>query len=105
MNRACSPQGKAPAEATALIGQGACAWDLVWPPRRPLARSAMNNGRPLPNQKFTFTSTGGGYYRITPTHATGSCLDVNGASTADGANVQLWQWLNGNNQQWYLQAP
>jgi hypothetical protein len=39
-------------------------------------------------------------HRITPTHATGSCLDVSGVSTADGAVVQLWQWLNGANQQW-----
>src|SRR5689334_7975783 len=34
-----------------------------------------------------------------------SCLDVSGVSTADGALVQLWQWLNGNNQQWAPQAP
>lgn len=57
------------------------------------------------NQKFTFTPTSGGYYRLTPTHATGSCLDVAGISTADGALVHLWQWLNGNNQQWAFQAP
>ena len=57
------------------------------------------------NQKYTFTATSGGNYRITPTHATGSCLDVNGASTADGALVQLWTYGGGNNQQWAFQAP
>ena len=56
-------------------------------------------------QKHTFTATSGGYYRITPVHATSSCLDVSGISTADGALVHLWQWLNGNNQQWAFQAP
>jgi endoglucanase len=57
------------------------------------------------NQKYTFTATSGGYYRITPTHATGSCLDVAGVSTADGALVHLWSYGGGNNQQWAFQAP
>jgi hypothetical protein len=33
------------------------------------------------------------------------CLDVNGVSTADGANVQIWTYGGGNNQQWTFQAP
>jgi endoglucanase len=57
------------------------------------------------NQKYTFTATSGGYYRLTPVHATGSCLDVNGVSTSDGALVQLWTYGGGNNQQWAFQAP
>jgi endoglucanase len=57
------------------------------------------------HQKFTFTATSSGYYRVTPTHATGSCLDVSGVSTADGALVHLWTYGGGNNQQWSLQAP
>lgn len=57
------------------------------------------------NQKFTFSATDGGYYRITPTHATGSCLDVDGGSTANGALVQLWTYGSGSNQQWVLQTP
>jgi endoglucanase len=57
------------------------------------------------NQKFTLTPTSGGYYRITPSHATNSCLDVFGVSTADGAKVHLWEWYTGNSQQWALQAP
>jgi endoglucanase len=57
------------------------------------------------NQKYTFTATSGGYYRVTPVHATGSCLDVAGVSTADGALVHLWSYGGGNNQQWAFQAP
>ena len=59
------------------------------------------------NQKFTFSATGGGYYRITPTYATGSCLEVADASTANGAVVRLWTYGNSNNnhQQWVLQTP
>jgi mannan endo-1,4-beta-mannosidase len=57
------------------------------------------------NQKYTFTATSGGYYRVTPVHATSSCLEVAGSSTADGANVQLWSYLGGNNQQWSFSAP
>jgi hypothetical protein len=56
-------------------------------------------------QKFNITATDSGYYRFTPAHSTSSCLDVSGVSTADGANVQLWQWLGGNNQQWAPQTP
>ena len=48
---------------------------------------------------------GNGYYRLTPMNATGSCLDVNGVSTANGANVQIWQYVGGPNQQWSFQAP
>ncbi|HEY8995752.1 MAG TPA: RICIN domain-containing protein [Lacunisphaera sp.] len=57
------------------------------------------------NQKFTFTATSNGYYRITPVHATSSCLDVAGVSTSPGALVHLWTYGGGNNQQWILQAP
>jgi len=57
------------------------------------------------NQKWTVTATSGGYYRLTPTHATNMALDVNGASTTDGANVQIWTYGSGNNQQWAFQAP
>ncbi len=56
-------------------------------------------------QKYIITATDSGYYRISPTHAPDSCLDVSGISLDDGANVQLWQWLSWNNQQWAFQAP
>ena len=27
-------------------------------------------------------------------------MDVSGVSTANAANIHLWDWLNGNNQKW-----
>lgn len=57
------------------------------------------------NQKWTVSATSGGYYRLTPTHATNMALDVSGVSTADGANVHIWTYGGGNNQQWAFQAP
>ena len=57
------------------------------------------------HQKWTISATSGGYYRLTPTHATSMCLDVNAASTTDGANVQIWTYGGGNNQQWIFQTP
>jgi hypothetical protein len=42
-----------------------------------------------------------GYYKVIAKHS-GKCLDVNGASTADGANVQQWSCNGGNNQRWKL---
>ncbi len=48
---------------------------------------------------FTFgTSAGGGTGRITG--SSGKCVDVNGASSTDGAKIQLWTCNSGNNQQW-----
>lgn len=57
------------------------------------------------NQKWTISATSGGYFRLTPTHATSMCLDVNGSSSTDGANIQIWTYGGGNNQQWIFQAP
>jgi endoglucanase len=56
-------------------------------------------------QAVVARATSSGYYRITPVHATGSCLDVNGNSSTDGALAQLWSYGGGNNQQWALQTP
>ena len=54
-------------------------------------------------QKFAISATDSGYFRISPSHATSSCLDVSEVSTADGALIHLWQWLGGTNQQWAIQ--
>ncbi|MDY7085310.1 MAG: RICIN domain-containing protein, partial [Actinomycetota bacterium] len=32
--------------------------------------------------------------------ASGKCVDVNGASSADGTKIQLWSCTGGSNQQW-----
>jgi regulation of enolase protein 1 (concanavalin A-like superfamily) len=42
-----------------------------------------------------------GTYRIIARHS-GKALDVTGASTADGANVEQWTYSGGTNQQWTL---
>jgi hypothetical protein len=50
---------------------------------------------------FTFgTSTGSRTGRITG--ASGKCVDVNGASSTDGAKIQLWTCHSGTNQQWTI---
>lgn len=53
-------------------------------------------------QKWVFTDTGSGNWRISPLSSTGMALDVNGCSTSNNANVQLWSWLNNNCQKWQL---
>ena len=49
---------------------------------------------------FTFGTVpdSGGTGRIVG--AGGACVDVNGASSADGTKIQLWTCNNGTNQQW-----
>jgi hypothetical protein len=42
-----------------------------------------------------------GYYRITNRNSS-KVLDVNGASTTDGASVIQWTWSGGTNQQWRI---
>ena len=32
--------------------------------------------------------------------ASGKVMDVSGVSTANGANIHLWDWLNATNQKW-----
>ncbi|NYJ29305.1 RICIN domain-containing protein [Galbitalea soli] len=44
-----------------------------------------------------------GYEKLTNRNS-GMCLDVNAASTADGANVQQWTCNGGTNQAWQVQA-
>ncbi|WP_345328668.1 RICIN domain-containing protein [Mucilaginibacter defluvii] len=47
----------------------------------------------------TFNSSA--YYRINNRNS-GKALDVNGGSTANGANIIQWPWNGGNNQQWQV---
>ncbi|WP_018640206.1 RICIN domain-containing protein [Parafrankia elaeagni] len=54
-------------------------------------------------QRWSFTHTDNGYYRISPSSSTTSCLIVSGASTADGAGV-VQGACSGANSQWRL-AP
>jgi hypothetical protein len=57
------------------------------------------------NQQFKLTSSEVGQFRIAPNYTTSSCLDVFGASTANGALVYLWQTNGGGNQKWSFQKP
>jgi len=41
-------------------------------------------------------------YRLTPKLALTRSLDVSGQLAADGTQVQIWDWLNQNNQKWKL---
>ncbi|MDQ5987152.1 MAG: hypothetical protein CSYNP_02889 [Syntrophus sp. SKADARSKE-3] len=52
-----------------------------------------------PNQQWTLTDKGGGYFLVIAKHS-GKCLDVTGPSTADGANVYQWDCHGGDNQLW-----
>lgn len=49
--------------------------------------------------KWTVTSLGGGYYKIINVNS-GKSLDVENVSTANGANIQVWAYTGGLNQQW-----
>ncbi|MET9524575.1 RICIN domain-containing protein [Streptomyces coeruleorubidus] len=51
------------------------------------------------NQKWTFTSTGDGYYKIKGV-GSGKLLEVAGLSRADGGNVGIWADANAPQQHW-----
>jgi aryl-phospho-beta-D-glucosidase BglC (GH1 family) len=55
------------------------------------------------NQQFKIEDAGGGYYRLTPMHATGKCLEMNGFGTSNGGQVDLWDYNGGANQKWLIQ--
>ncbi|MDQ0640535.1 endoglucanase [Pedobacter sp. W3I1] len=55
------------------------------------------------NQQFKVEDAGGGYYRLTPMHATGKCLEISGWNTADGGQAALWDYSGGANQKWSIQ--
>ncbi|WEA00478.1 cellulase family glycosylhydrolase [Mucilaginibacter sp. SJ] len=55
------------------------------------------------NQQFKVEDAGGGYYRLTPMHATGKCLEVYGWNTSNGGQVELWDYSGGANQKWSIQ--
>jgi hypothetical protein len=54
-----------------------------------------------PNQNWTFTSLGDGYYTVKAEHSN-KCLDVAAASNADGGKVHQWHCYPTPNQQWRL---
>ncbi len=56
------------------------------------------------NQQWKFEDVGSGTYELSPRHAPGMRLDVRGASSADGAAVQLYGDNNTCAQRWRLSA-
>jgi glucosylceramidase len=51
--------------------------------------------------KWTITDLGGGYYKIINLNS-GKSLDVENVSDANGANIQVWSYSGGLNEQWQL---
>ena len=61
-----------------------------------------NDGDGLLNEVEKGKGFGSNYYKICAKHS-GKCLDVSGSSTADGANVQQWDYTGADNQKWNLE--
>ena len=55
------------------------------------------------DDEWQIVDLGNGYYRLTARHS-GKVLNVSGAGTSDGANVDQWSWANVNQQQFQLIA-
>ena len=62
---------------------------------------AVPKGAPDPEPNGGIVS--GGVYRIT-SKQTGKVVDVSGVSQNNGARVQQWEWANGDNQKWVVDA-
>ena len=43
-----------------------------------------------------------GWYKIVPAHAQSKALDVGGAKTNPGANIQLWGYVGAPQQKFYV---
>ncbi|OPC61155.1 hypothetical protein BAZ10_11875 [Elizabethkingia occulta] len=54
------------------------------------------------NQKWIITSTGNGYYRLSPKHAPNLALDVAGGAASNGTQVQIYQSNGTNAQKWKI---
>jgi hypothetical protein len=55
-------------------------------------------------QKFFLADAGGGYYYIKSGNNSAKCIDDPSASTANGAQMQLWDCNNSNAQKWDIDA-
>ena len=49
-----------------------------------------------------FEEDSDGYYKI-KSKQTDKCIDISGISTEDGAKLQLWSDVDGNNQKWQME--
>jgi hypothetical protein len=48
-----------------------------------------DSGRTIPNGRYAAASC-----------KSNKVMEASGGGTADGAQIQLWDWVNGNNQKW-----
>lgn len=55
-------------------------------------------------QKWNISSVEGEWHRISPVNAPSKGLDVDSLSTANGANIMLWEYWGGSNQQFRFQS-
>ena len=69
--------------------------------RRRRARSCSGPTATATNQQFRLADSTDGYVRLINRNS-GKAVEVQGASTADGANVVQYADWSGNNQQWQL---
>jgi hypothetical protein len=53
------------------------------------------------DRQWQLTGMGSGFFQIKPRNNSGMCLDINGISTADGANAVIWNCISGNQNQHY----
>jgi hypothetical protein len=56
------------------------------------------------NQRWIPVATGGGYYKLVSAN-TGLVMEVNGASTANGALIYMREYAAGTHQHWLIAAP
>jgi hypothetical protein len=57
------------------------------------------------DRQWQLVSVGSGYYQIRPRNNTNMCLDIFNISTADGANVVVWNCISANQNQHYSFTP
>lgn len=55
------------------------------------------------NQQFKLESVAGGAFRIAPKHVPTKYLNVNGESTANGADIIIWPYNGGDHSHWIFE--
>ena len=55
-------------------------------------------------QRWTILPTDNGWFKIVPVNNAARSLELDAHGTADGTPAQLWDYLNGDNQQWKFGA-
>ena len=81
---------------------GKCLDDAGWGTANGTALQQWTCGAGATNQQWQFRPTSGGYYQVVNRYAPNLVWDVNGGAgaTGDGAQVHLWAYGGGTNQQW-----